>query len=79
MRRGVQVRIPSGVEEDSVLRLAGMGDAGKFGADAGDMYVKFKVGRHVLWVLRTVAVGAVGAMGHAACYAYTLCCTCAVH
>ncbi|KAK9811356.1 hypothetical protein WJX72_002376 [[Myrmecia] bisecta] len=43
MQRGVKVKIPAGVDEASVLRLKGQGDAGQCGAPPGDVYLHFKV------------------------------------
>ena len=43
-RRSLRVRIPPGVNEDSVLRLKGCGDRGRRGGPAGDVCVRFQVG-----------------------------------
>lgn len=42
-RRRLHIRVPPGVDEGSVLRLQGCGDAGQGGAPAGDVHVRFEV------------------------------------
>jgi molecular chaperone DnaJ len=39
----LEVKIPAGVDTNSVLRLAGEGEAGERGAPSGDLYVVIKV------------------------------------
>jgi molecular chaperone DnaJ len=42
----VEVRIPPGAQEGSRLRVAGKGNAGTFGAHAGDLYITVRVEPH---------------------------------
>ena len=42
----VEVRIPSGAQPGSRLRVAGKGNAGHLGAAAGDLYIVTRVGSH---------------------------------
>jgi molecular chaperone DnaJ len=44
--RTVRVRVPAGIDDGSVLRLAGQGHAGRDGAPAGDLYVHVGVTPH---------------------------------
>ena len=46
VQRGVRVRIPAGMDGSSVLRLVGMGDAGRPGQQPGDLYLSFRVSQH---------------------------------
>ncbi len=48
-KRNLRVRIPAGVQDGSRLRLAGEGEAGERGADAGDLYVVLRVQRHAFF------------------------------
>jgi len=41
-----QVKIPSGVTEGQRLRLAGRGEAGAGGGEAGDLYLRVRVAKH---------------------------------
>jgi molecular chaperone DnaJ len=45
-RRKVKVRLPPGVEEGQVVRVAGRGSAGQNGAPPGDLYVVVHVAPH---------------------------------
>ncbi len=45
----VEVRIPSGAQNGSRLRVAGKGNAGAMGAPAGDLYIVTRVGEHDLF------------------------------
>ncbi|MBB3861073.1 molecular chaperone DnaJ [Novosphingobium hassiacum] len=42
----LQVNIPAGVDNGTRIRLAGKGEAGPFGAPAGDLYIFLHVQRH---------------------------------
>ncbi len=42
----VDVRIPPGAQQSSRLRVAGKGNAGTFGAPAGDLYITLRVDEH---------------------------------
>jgi molecular chaperone DnaJ len=44
--RSVEVRIPVGVEDGTVLRLAGQGTQGRDGGPAGDLYLRLKIRPH---------------------------------
>jgi molecular chaperone DnaJ len=48
-RRRITLRIPKGVETGSRLRLAGKGEGGVQGGDAGDLYVVIHVRKHELF------------------------------
>src|SRR3954468_8457283 len=58
--RTLTVRIPSGVDDDQRIRLAGQGEPGRGGAQAGDLYVRVHVAPHALFgrkgVYLTIAV-----------------------
>jgi len=41
-----QVRIPPGVTEGQKLRVAGRGEAGSSGGEAGDLYLRVRLARH---------------------------------
>ncbi len=43
MTRRVRVRVPGGVSNSSVLRVAGCGHAGRWGGPSGDLLLRFKV------------------------------------
>lgn len=45
-KRKISVKIPSGIEDESSLRLRGEGDAGDSGSSAGDLYVVCHIMRH---------------------------------
>jgi len=45
----VEVRIPSGAQQGSRLRVAGKGNAGTHGAPAGDLYITLRVEPHPLF------------------------------
>jgi len=47
-KRQMQVRIPSGVDNGTRLRLRGEGDPGRFGGPPGDLYIDVKVAPHPL-------------------------------
>ncbi len=42
----INVKIPAGVEEGSVLRVSGGGDAGLKGGDSGDLYIQVRLKHH---------------------------------
>ena len=48
-QRNLQVSIPHGVETGSKIRLAGEGEAGLCGGDAGDLYIFVYVKQHALF------------------------------
>ena len=43
------VRIPAGIEDGRLIRVAGQGGAGRDGGPPGDLYVTVRVGRHPLF------------------------------
>lgn len=43
------VAIPEGIDDGQSLRVAGEGDAGRFGGVAGDLYIEVRVRRHPLF------------------------------
>jgi len=45
-KRQMQVRIPSGVDSGTRLRLRGEGEAGRFGGPPGDLYIDVQVAPH---------------------------------
>lgn len=45
-KRQMQVRIPSGVDNGTRLRLRGEGEAGRFGGPPGDLYIYVQVAPH---------------------------------
>ena len=45
-QRRISIKIPSGVEDGSQIRLSGEGDAGMRGGSSGDLYVALKVLKH---------------------------------
>ncbi|WP_410666947.1 molecular chaperone DnaJ [Amycolatopsis sp. cmx-4-68] len=47
--RTLTVRIPPGVADDQRIRLAGQGEPGRGGAQAGDLYVRVHVAPHALF------------------------------
>ena len=46
----LSVKIPAGVDTGDRIRLAGEGEAGEFGAPAGDLYVEVHVKEHPIFV-----------------------------
>jgi molecular chaperone DnaJ len=48
-KRKVEVRIPSGVEDGTRVRLTGEGDAGAYGGTPGNLYISVHVARHELF------------------------------
>ncbi len=51
-RRAIQLKIPAGVETGSRLRLAGKGEGGARGGEAGDLYVVIHVREHEVFQRR---------------------------
>ncbi len=49
--KSLEVTIPPGVREGSVIRLAGQGEPGTDGSQAGDLYLHVKIEPHVLFQL----------------------------
>ena len=45
-RKRLRIRIPPGVEEGSVIRISGEGEAGLYGGPAGDLYIKIRTKPH---------------------------------
>ena len=41
-----RVRVPAGVREGQRIRLAGRGEAGAMGGEAGDLYLRVRLARH---------------------------------
>lgn len=48
-RKTLRVRIPKGIFEGQRIRLAGQGDPGVFGAEAGDLYLEVEFKHHPLF------------------------------
>ncbi|MHA1713328.1 MAG: molecular chaperone DnaJ [Candidatus Ranarchaeia archaeon] len=48
-RRRIKITIPPGVDNGSVLRLAGEGEAGRNGAPSGDLYIRIQVKPHPIF------------------------------
>ena len=46
----LSVKVPAGVDTGDRIRLAGEGEAGQFGAPAGDLYVQVNVREHPIFV-----------------------------
>ncbi|NWF97723.1 MAG: DnaJ domain-containing protein [Nitrospirae bacterium] len=46
--REIMIKIPPGVKQGQKIKLKGMGKAGKYGAEAGDLYLKVKVQKTIL-------------------------------
>lgn len=42
-KKSITVKIPAGIEDGQSVRISGEGDAGSFGAAAGDLYVQIQV------------------------------------
>lgn len=51
-RRPVDVRIPAGVTEGALIRVAGKGEPGTAGSAAGDLLLRVRVARHPRFSLR---------------------------
>lgn len=47
--RGVQVKIPAGVDDGARIRVRGRGRPGANGGEAGDLYVSVRVARHPIF------------------------------
>lgn len=45
-RATINIKLPAGVEEGSVLRVSGGGDAGLKGGDSGDLYIQVRLRHH---------------------------------
>jgi len=48
-QRALEVDVPAGLRDGSVIRLAGQGEAGANGAPAGDLYLRVGLGPHRLF------------------------------
>jgi DnaJ-class molecular chaperone len=46
------VMIPKGIREGQKIRLAGMGEAGKGGANPGDLYLKVSIRKPIIQRIR---------------------------
>ncbi len=51
------VRIPSGIRAGQVIRLRGMGDGGKAGGEAGDLYIKVRIRSALLQKIKDFVKG----------------------
>ncbi|MCK4608968.1 MAG: molecular chaperone DnaJ [Gammaproteobacteria bacterium] len=49
-RKTLSVKIPAGVDNGDRIRLSGEGEAGLFGAPAGDLYVQINVRSHPIFI-----------------------------
>ncbi len=50
--RELFVTIPPDTKEGRQLRLRGMGEPGRAGGEAGDLYVTVRIGNRVLWMMK---------------------------
>jgi molecular chaperone DnaJ len=48
-QKTLSVKIPAGVDNEDRIRLAGEGEAGMFGAPAGDLYVQININPHPIF------------------------------
>ncbi|MHC4997334.1 MAG: molecular chaperone DnaJ [Planctomycetota bacterium] len=48
-RRSLEVKIPAGIEDGQVVRVAGEGEPGTVGGSRGDLHVRIRIGRHELF------------------------------
>ena len=48
----LRVKIPAGVREEQLIRLAGKGQEGVGGADSGHLYLRFKFAKHPDFLVR---------------------------
>src|SRR5690554_5474807 len=51
-RKNVDVKVPAGVDNEMTLRVPGYGHGGRKGADAGDLYITFRVKPHKVFKRR---------------------------
>jgi DnaJ-class molecular chaperone len=49
--KSLEVTIPAGVRDDSVIRLAGQGEPGANGASAGDLFLRVRINPHPLFTI----------------------------
>ena len=49
--KSLEITIPAGVRDGTVIRLAGQGDAGAGGGPAGDLYLHVRLGPHPLFTI----------------------------
>lgn len=49
--RSLEVKIPAGVREGSVIRLAGQGESGANGRNNGDLYIRVRLGKHPVFTV----------------------------
>jgi len=54
------VKIPPGVRDGQKIRLAGMGNAGRWGGERGDMYLRVRVRKTVFRKLKELLGGSRG-------------------
>ena len=50
--RTLNIKIPAGIKNKAVIRIAGKGAPGRNGGPAGDLHVRIKVGKHPLFIRR---------------------------
>jgi DnaJ-class molecular chaperone len=50
--KSLEVNIPAGVREASIVRLAGQGGAGQNGSEPGDLYLHIRLRPHALFAVR---------------------------
>ncbi|MBN1374760.1 MAG: molecular chaperone DnaJ [Dehalococcoidia bacterium] len=52
VKRKLNIKIPSGVDVDSQVRIQHEGEAGHYGGSPGDLYIRFEIKQHKFFVRR---------------------------
>lgn len=52
VKRKLNIKIPSGVDSDSQMRMQHEGEAGHYGGSSGDLYIRFEIKTHKFFVRR---------------------------